>query len=804
MQKLISIFTLLLLGLWVAFLALGAGPAPALGPMLALRGGVWDHSPQRFADQKIPGLKEPVTVTIDKNGVPHIFARGESDLYRTQGFLMASQRLFQMDLMTRITDGTLSEWFGERTAKTDDFFVRFGMRESARKDLERFSKDAHTKMLLEAFADGVNAYIDSAESLPAEYKVLNIRPKRFTPLHVMHMGKQLTFGLAGRSYDVYLSRIQQVLGTAKTLDLFPQFDMPDLDDFVVPSKGKKILRAERVDDFPFVTKLGGIPFFPLPAAGNGSNNWAVSAKKSTTGFSLMANDTHLGHTLPNIWWETQLSTPGFNVYGVALVAVPGIINGFNKDLAWGPTNGTLDVLDYYEIEFENETSNRYKYGDQWLEPQVQMERIHIRRGKSKDIAVLWTKYGVVLHREQTRGLAMSWTGHQTDDELKAIRGLFAAQTIDECMKSFSSWAAPVQNFICADKTDVAIQHSGFLPERKIGEGRFIMDGRGTLATPFAKSIADSKRPRIVRPAEGFVFSANQRVTDAGYPYYMGWDFEDPFRAITIRRRLNEKEKYSPEDLVKIQNDAYELPAELALPLMLQALTQLPDEPEMREAIQALKKWDLINTPDSFAAAVFKAWFESFATAIFADEFAVQSKSFRPKDPRFIQLLRRVLNDPKDSDSQWVDNKETKDKIETLSDAALTSLYMAWSKMTDRMGKDHKQWNFKKWNRARMEHAGRLPGFGSGILDMAGSADSIRGNAGAHGAVYKIVVALGEWPKAWIQVPGGNSGDPFSRAYERFVTDWAAGQMRDVEYYRDLSEAESRAAQVIHFTPTGAK
>lgn len=798
------IAVLTLTAAWAIFLAKGFGGVPGLGPMFSLQGGVWDHKPQTFSDQKIPGLKDEVTITIDKNGVPHIFAKNEADLYMAQGYLMASQRLFQMDLITRITDGRLSEWFGGRTQKIDEFFVKFGMRESARMTLEKFAKNPQTMMLLESFVKGVNVYIDRSTAWPAEYKILGKAPERFSVNQVMHMDKQLTFGLAGRSYDHYLSKIQQALGTEKVLDLFPLFELPELDDFVVRGDGKKRLRDEKAEDFPFTTTLKDIPFFPLPAAGNGSNNWAVSAKKSTTGASILANDTHLSHTLPNVWWETQLHTPAFNVYGVALVAVPGIINGFNKDIAWGPTNGTLDVLDYYEIEFESETSNRYKYGEQFVDPQIQKEKIQVRGGKNIELDVIWTKYGLVMHREGKRGLAASWVGHNSEDELKAVRGLFEAKTLDECMASFGTWAVPVQNFICADRTDVSIQHAGFLPDRRVGEGRFVMDGLGKEIVPFAKGIPDKDRPKIVRPQHGFVYSANQRVTDDSYPHYMGWDFEDPFRGMTIRRRLMEREKHSPETLMQMQNDSYEMPAERALPLMFQALTVWPEEPEMKEALEDLKKWGYLDSPELLAPALFKAWFESFSEAVFADEYEVQSKSFRPKNPRFIQLLQRVLKNPKDSDSQWVDNKATQDKVESIHELALTSLYMAWTKMEDRMGKDRKEWKFKNWIRTRIEHAGKFPGFGTEILSMAGSADSIRGNAGLHGAVYKIVVALGEWPKAWIQIPGGNSGDPFAKDFERFVVDWADGKMREVEYYRDLEEAKGRAAQVIRFTPDGVQ
>jgi len=791
-MKSFNLVCLILAVAWSAFLAKGINSIPPVGKMLSVSEGVWAHRPAQLNNQRLEGLKEAVTVTFDQAGVPHFFAANENDLFMAQGFVMASQRLFQMDLITRITAGRLSEWFGERTQKTDEFFVKFGMRESGRRTLETFNQDAQTANLLNAFAAGVNAYISAATSLPPEYQILGVKPERWDVSRTVHMGKQLTFGLAGRSYDHYLSRIQQQLGTEKVLDLFPEFT--EIDDFVYPSLGKARRRAEGPGDFNFVSKLKDVPFFPLPAAGNGSNNWAVSAKKSTTGASIMANDTHLGHTLPNVWFEVQLSVPEYNVYGVALTAIPGIVNGFNSKVSWGPTNGTTDVLDYFEVEFENETSLRYRYGDSWLDSDVQEERIGVRGESAVTLQVPWTKFGVIVHREGKLGLAAAWRGHHTQQELRAIHSLFAAKNVDECMAAFGVWSAPVQNFICADRHDVAIQPVGFLPKRKIGAGRFIMEGdpkHDILETP----ITEAEKPKVVRPQAGHVSSANQRQSDPYYPYYLGWDFEEPYRGIMIHRRLKEREKFSPEDMINMQNDDFDPQAELALPLMILALDEKKLTPEQAKFLDALGRWDYRDLAAHPAPGFFKEWFEQFKGAVFGEEYKVQSSNFLPKDGRFIELLRRLTKTPGHADAQWVDNKLTPEK-ETLGDLALQGFTAAWVKFSTQQGPDPAGWNFKNWVRTRLPHVARLPGFGSEILAMNGGGESIRGNQGGHGAVYKIVVAHGDWPRAWISVPGGNEGDPFSVDYERGVREWADGKMRPVEFYPGLDEAKAKASRIL--------
>ncbi len=787
---------LILAIVWTAFLALGFKSVPPLGALLSVNQGVWAHKPVVLGDRRIEGLKNPVTVTFDGAGVPHFFAANEADLLMAQGFVMASQRLFQMDLITRVTDGRLSEWFGDKSVKSDEFFVRFGMRESARETLETFNSDPETANLLSAFASGVNAYIGSLEQLPPEYIIIGQKPEPWSVMRIIHMGKQLTFGLAGRSFDHYLSRIQQSLGAAKVLDLFPEFS--ELDDFIYPSPHPVVRRRERPEDFPFVSRLSKVPFFPLPAAGNGSNNWAVSAKKSTTGMSIMANDTHLGHTLPNVWYEAQLSTPEFNIYGVGLVAIPGLVNGFNSKISWGPTNGTLDVLDYFEVEFESDSSNKYRFGEEWLEAEVQEEDIRLVNGPTRELDVVWTRFGAILHREGKLGLAVKWRGHSTQHELKAIHNLYSSKNITECLASFAVWSVPVQNFICADQKDVAIQPAGYLPKRQIGEGRFIMAGdakAGLLENP----IPERERPRLIRPANGMVLSANARMTDEKYPHYMGWDFEEPFRARMIRRRLLEKDKLSPEDFIKIQNDTFDPIAELVLPLMLEALGNYQFQEPHIEALIELRKWNYLDLSSARAPAIFKEWFEQLKIALFEDEYKVQGSGFFPKDPRVIELLRRVSKNPADSDAQWVDNKGTK-AVETLNDVVVSSFFMAWIRLTDQQGADFRQWTFRKWARTRFPHVARLPGFGVFDIPMDGGNDSIRGNQGNHGAVYKIVVAHGEWPKAWIQVPGGNEGDPFTREYQRHLYEWAEGKMRPAEFYHDVSEAKDKAQRVVVFSP----
>lgn len=783
------------------FLGRGTASVPALGPLLEIHGGIWRHEKFIPHSMALPGLKNRVQVAVDANGIPHIFAENESDLYRVQGYVMASQRLFQMDLSTRVAPGRLSEWVGDRTRELDRFFVRFGMRDSIAETMKHYQSDPKTVEMIDAFVDGVNAYIDRLKDLPPEYKIIGQRPEPFDRERVIDMDKALTFDLSSRAMDLVLTRLAGKMGVDQVLDLFPERYPVELQDYVAPGFGSgKERPAERAELFEgFKTQLKELPFFPLQPHGKGSNNWAVAPRKSTTGFSMMANDTHLNFSLPNIWHEVQLVTPEFNVYGVSLIAIPGIINGFNHKVAWGPTNGTTDALDFYEIEFENETSWRYRVKDGWREAEVHDEKIRLKNGGADVVQVVKTHLGYLMHREGRLGLVANWMGHRADNELKALRGLYDARDERECLRSFKTWAAPIQNFICIDQKHIAIQHTGAIPERRVGEGRFVMDGRGVELTPMDERVPEKLQPRMEDPPSGFVLSANQRVVDIRYPYFLGWDYEEPFRALGIRRDLSAKNKFSPEDMMAIQNDDFDVEAAMVLPIFLKHLDTSNLSKEAQKIAALLKAWDFRARAETMEPAVYHEWFTQFRRKLFADSLKIDDVEALPQIQRVVWLLERLDKNPKDSDARWLERASP--KRSSLNDVVSDAFAEALKRLTENYGRDSSRWLWRLKNGVEIPHVAKLKGFGTPILSIDGARTSVRGVSHRHGPVYKIVVAMGDKkPEAWIQVPGGNDGDPFSLDYGRFIDEWSKGEMRKVNFYESRDEAKAAAKQWIEFSP----
>ena len=787
--------------LWIAALSFKVGPFPRLGPLFEVRSGIWNHRTFHWENLKINGLRAPVKIAVDRAGVPHLFAENESDLYFAQGYVMAAHRLFQMDISSRATAGRLSELVGAKGLEMDRFFTRFGMRQSILKTTNDYMADPKTAGMIAAFVNGINAYIDGMPEVPIEYKLVEQSPEKFDASRVIAMARALTFNLNGGSDDATFSHLRQQMGLDAVLDLFPEFLPAEYSDYVLPGRWGKDRKLESASDFPFQTGIKNFPDIPRPAPGNGSNNWVVGPKKSKSGHSLLANDTHLGYSLPNIWFEMQLSVPEFNVYGTSLVNVPGIINGMNSKVAWGPTNGTSDALDFYEVEFRDEGSTDYLSGGNFKEAQVFNETLYSSDGTSELLPVVWTEWGPVLHREGRLGLVANWVGFQTKNELLSLRRLFESRTAQECLDAFTDWNVPIQNFACADSNHIGIWHAGFVPKRKVGEGRFI-ERAGESPWSLRESIDPKMRLRRMDPQEGFLHSANQRIADSTYGNFMSVRYEPAFRGKRIRQLLSEEDKISVDDMIKIQNDDFDLQLKIAVPILLKEIDIKNLSAEQRQWLEKLAVWDFRDRSESAEPVLAKSWFNHVKSAIFSDEYDLpERKRFRPEDMRILWMLKRVSENPRDSDARWIDDKTTPEQ-ETLQSLVTAAFQSSWMSLRESYGDDPNQWTWKWFNLAKIPHVARLPGFGTEVLDMNGSGESVRGNKGWHGPVYKFVVEMSDPPKAFIQIPGGNSGDPFSKDFTRGVQEWARGEMRPVEFYRDWADAEGRAETKVVYSPEG--
>lgn len=755
--------------------------------LFSLSEGVWQTQPAAPQRLTLNELKAPVDIAFDSQGIPHILAHSDEDLFFAQGYLTAYYRLFEMDISTRVAPGRLSEIIGERGVEYDRFFVSFGMRQAVQTQAEALLADPEEGPVVQAYIKGVNAYIQSLSyrDLPVEYKILGVWPEEWKAERVAALLKIMTFRLAGRSHDLRLTRVLQSLGAEKTAELFPEFLPANLEAYFIEPLGERKRSLEpKLNANIHLTQF---PAFLSIFEANGSNSWAVAPSKSKTGKSILANDTHLGLQLPSVWFEMQMISPGFNVYGATFPGGPGITLGLNSKLAWGVTNGTTDAMDWNEVEFKDEQSLEYRFDQDVKKAAVVEESIHVRNKEPISVSVVKTDFGFILHREKQYGLSVRWAGQSPSHELKAVLHLARSKSIADCIQSLKLWEQPVQNFTCADEDNISIYHAGRVPKRANNQGWVVEPAVGQSSL-WNGDIAFEDLPHSVNPARGFVFSANQRPVGPSYPYYLSWDFEEPFRGQRIRTLLTDKQKLDGSDLMQIQNDIRDQHAALAMPILLPLVKAKDLNEEQSKLFQLMKQWDYLVHAKAIEASMFEGWWDKIESLLWKDLELGNPKRFVPKKARTIWFLRQVQA----SSAKW---KEFVQKYSSPEELVTDAFRQMVDDYRQRFGANSDNWNWERVQSTVANHVARFPGFSSEPLSMDGDAYCVQANKGLHGPAWKMVAEMGPRPRVWTQFPGGVTGNPLDPDYTKFLEAWSRGEMRSSEFWLDAHEAMSNASYV---------
>ncbi len=803
------LFGLVALGL-VGLLSSRFGLVPAFGPFLNPFGGVWKRHASFIEQAKksldLPGLEKPVQIVVDRDQITHIFAQSDRDLYFAQGYVLASERLWQMEFLVRTASGRLSEVMGPKTIEIDTYFTRMGLPQAGEQSASLMLADAVTGPALTAYAEGVNAYIATLTpaSFPLEYKILGVTPEPWSAKNAGFLLKFMAWSLSGFSQDVPLSRSAHVLGRAAFQELYP-LDLP-VPEPIVPAGTKWATRTAipKAPDVEFEPSIESLEPMPTPHPNNGSNNWAVTGRKSTTGLPILSNDIHLGLSLPALWYEMQLVSPTQNVYGITLPGAPGVILGFNKSLAWGVTNGGDDVLDWYQLRFRDEKRSEYLFDGNWRPVISRDVALKVRGEKEPRTLILReTHFGpIVYDNEETpintsipKSLAMRWAALGESNELKNFLLMNKAKTVAECRQALDGYRTPAQNFLCVDNTgETAIYHMGRFPLRYRGQGRTVSDG-STSASDWAGWLSADENPFSKNPARGFLSSANQPPTDHDYPFYLGWPYENLSRSSRINEILRSKAKFAPEDFVKMQGDTTSIAAKLETAPLVKALEGVKLEEKEQKAVDLVKAWPGTFEPDSNAAPIAYVWFKQAEFNLWK-RLLPERKTFAY--PPFVKTVE-VLSDP---NSRWIDDPRT-DKKETLADLVHQSLKEALDEVAEKTGKrDSSSWTWASYRPTEIQHLSKIPGLGAKIA-APGVENAIFANTGSHGPVWKVVVAVGAKPLAYGIYPGGQSGDPMSPHFQDFLDSWQKNEMKKLNFMLKPDDSFDRKEAVIALEPQHA-
>lgn len=783
---------------------------PAFGNLFNPFSGFWQNGDAALQEvANITSLQGKVKVVYDDRQVPHIFAENTADALRVQGYLHAQNRLFQMDISARSVAGRIAEIAGlgldSAAFKADLISRRHGLPRAAEASVEAWKKDPAMYQLIEAYCEGVNAYISSLteKTLPVEYKIMGFQPENWTPYHTALFFKGMCRTLARGEFDPELNNTFAKLGEKDFLNLFPERH-PEQKP-IVPVGTNWKFKATSGDGIG-TNLVPATGFFQkmedqTTAEGIGSNNWVISKDKSASGKPILSGDPHLLLTLPSVWYECQMTTPELNTYGVSFPGIPFIIIGFNGDVAWSPTNSQHDVANWYRIEWKDASKKQYKLDGQYANTEEHIEEIKVKglEAPVKEI-VRYTKFGPVPFEDGTNirnDLAFHWLAAiGNTGDLKAFYNMAKAKNFNDFSNALKNYAYPMQNFSFACKDgDIAIRTQGWLPVKPRGAGRLVLDGT-TSANIYDKVAPFEHMPFVLNPARGFVYSANQNTTDSEYPYYYNSNLFDNFRARQIHKILSEDgKKFSIDDIRKMQYDIHGLEAEDCLPVMLSHIDSTALAPAEKVVFETLKTWDYTYTKDSKAAMYFSAWKEVFHKVTW-DELYVKEKGNPYALPKFWRTIYLVKQD---SDNKYFDNTATPQVIEQAKDILASSLKEAVEKVAKEMALQlDPLLDYGKYKGTKLEHIAKIPGFHQKVY-TGGDENAINATKNNQGPSWRMIVELGDTTKAFVSYPGGQSGNPGSKHYTDFVERWENGNHFEAIFMKTADEKHERLGKIIEFS-----
>lgn len=750
----------------------------AIGGFFVIRGIKQGAIPQYEGEQVIKGLNSDVKVYRDERGMPHIYAENEHDLYYSVGFISAQERLWFMDFIRRVTTGHLSEVLGAKLVSADKFLRCLEMTSKSKNLLSK--EDPVILSYMQDYTDGVNAYIESAgKNLPPEFRILGYKPEPWKLEDIANIIGYMSWDLAkdNLSSDIFYYRVTQKLGAEKAAQLIP--DWKATDEVVFP--GFVLDDTLLKNALSFISSLDTLEAMGV-ATFSGSNNWAVSGKRSKTGKPILSNDMHLSFNSPGIWMQMHQVIPGkLNVTGVVVPGEPFVVAGHNERIAWGETNLMVDDIDLFAEKINSQNENQYYFNGEWRNMDVKNEIIDIKGGTKDSIIIKYTHRGPIIsgyRNVKDLSLSMRWSGYDYSDELRTVCLLNRATGWNDFRSAINTFIAASQNFVYADVDgNIGLNTGGGIPIRK-GSGTAIRNGE-TDEYDWKGYVPFEQLPTIYNPEKGYVSSANNKTVIEGYPYYISSEFALPYRINRIRQMLDEKDVFGTEDFRKMILDQHSDYAALLTPLILNLNNRKNDlTSDEALALTYFSGWDYDMNADLVAPSLFEFFRISFLKNLLGDELGDLFDLMTSKTGDFtIQMgdyyIYRIL---KTGPDEWVDDIKTAEK-ETLDDIVFRSFRDCVSSISGQYGKDQTKWKWGSIHTITIEHPlgtvkllDRVFGLNSDTYPVGGSSHTVspysykEGFKSHKGASERHIFNTADWDESFTVIPTGASGIPASEFY----------------------------------------
>ena len=768
---------------------------------------VYRPLPQLDGSITLPGLQSKVTIERDGWGVPHIRANSEQDLAEAQGYVLAQDRLWQMDLLRRAARGQLSEILGPATIKIDKDFRVLNFSRAAETDWAMMTPEV--RGVLEAYARGVNHFIEQhAKNLPIEFTLLHYKPQPWQPTDTLmiacYMYRTLT--------DTRVEEMNRALVTAKVgPDLAKDLYSADaaMDHFVVgdPNVDKNEHASKANDDEDDdddemdpedVLKAGRVPLArPDEAAALpditsalaisvrdwladsrrqirhalGSNNWVVSGEHTATGRPLLANDMHLELTLPPIWYEIHLTAPGWNIKGFALPGAPMIVVGHNDRIAWGFTNNGADVLDLYMETINPANPDEYRVNGAWKKAQVYDEVIRVKGGADEHLRLMVTRHGPVVKQDGNTAYAMRWTVLEPGALCTFYNWLGKAQNWGEFREIIKGVWGPGQNVVYADVDgNIGYILGAHIPIRKKGKGDVPVPG-DTDDYEWTGYIPFEQLPQVFNPDSGLIVTANARVIGPNYKPFLTEHWEEPYRTARIYDLLHDKGNLRPEDMLKVETDTYSYPhLFIAEQLAAAAKVAPPKDERARKLIQEAKDWNGIADANSSVVSFLDVTLSRSLHLLLQPYLGDDTQLYQWRSVAFLQ---RVLTE---RPARWLPS-DYKNYDELLSAAADQAVKQLEQRTND---KDPDDWQWRRFNYLDMLHPIGRDGILKALLSISehpqsGTGYSPRAAGRHHGPSERFVANTADWDDSIMLITGGESGQPGSEHYRDQFSYWFDGK-----------------------------
>jgi penicillin amidase len=786
--------------------------------------------PQLDGSVAIAGLAQPVTIERDEWGRPWIRANSIEDAVTAQGYVMAQDRLWQMDLLRRAAAGDLSEIFGGVALKFDEDSRTLGMRQVA----ERAAADASPEIrsLLDAYARGVNKNIaQRGKKLPLEFILLGYQPRPWTSadtyLISLYMYRTLT-----STWQEKLNRqwIIAKVGPDRARDLFVA-DSP-LDHFIwtagSPASSPDLSTADEPRAHSIYTAGDEPPFAPpiWNAASTflaqfdeqtrqiiGSNNFVVSGAHTASGKPLLANDTHLQLSVPALWYVIHLTAPGLNIEGFALPGAPLVIIGHNDRIAWGFTNSNVDVEDLYVESFDAASPLLYHANGRLLKAEVRHETIHVRAKPDVNLDVIVTRHGPIVHRDPPeqggRAYALRWTALEPGGLDFGFPLLGEAQNWHDFIETTRHIAGPGQNTIYADVNgNIGFTIPAHIPIRASGNGALPVPG-DTDEFEWKGYIPFEELPRVLNPPDGIIATANARTVGPGYKYYLTDRQAGPYRTARLYELLSNRTGLTPGDCNAIQNDIVSLPNRfLGGVLATAAKAKPPLDSRTKNLIAKLQGWDARATADSVETSFVEYTRHALFRHLLAPYLGDEITKYELWEPQSVYndvwwrdkvFLENVL---RGHPATWLPNG-----FASYDELLMASADEAVAALEKRSGSsDEASWTWGRLHPLDMVHPLGREGPLHGVLSIgpypqSGTVDTVRAMGVGHGPAMRFVADLSNFDQSLMEVPTGESGQYASPYYRDQFPEWFAGR-GIVAPFSDAAETRVRMHSLM-LLPAGS-